>query len=1526
MTKETGVHPARADALSGDKAKLLDLLLQQKAAAVQAIRPCPRIQGPEAVRTATSWAQQRLWFIDQLGEGGAAYNIPVALRLHGDLDLTALHRALDRIVQRHEALRTVFVSVKGDPKQEIVATGRFHLRQVDLSNMPPTQLEACVLEHKTEEAGERFDLRTGPLIRGRLICTGAEDHLLLITMHHIVSDGWSLGVLLRELSELYSTFHAGHADPLHPLPIQYADYAHWQRRRLFGTFMERQLAYWKSHLQGAPPALELPTDRARPVVQGYRGQTAKVALDPRLTAELRSFAQRHGMTPFMMLYAAWAVLLSKLSGQDDIVIGTPVANRRRAELEGLIGFFVNTLALRVSVADDAPVSAFLEQVKNVTLGAYDHQDVPFEQIVEALKPQRSLNRHPIFQAMLVLQNTPECSLDFSGLSVTQDDIVLETSKFDVLLFLEQQGSRLVGVVNYDTDLFDRPTIERWIESFTKLLEGIVHGDANRIGDLTILSVGTRRQVVEAFNATRSPYSHGKLIHELFEEQVRIAPETAAVVHAERTISYGALNSQANRLARHLRSKGIGPDELVGICCERSVEMVVALLAILKAGAAYMPLDPNYPGERLDYMLSDAAPRVVLTQQSLIESLPKSRAETVCLDTLLEEISHLPDHNVMPAAIGLASTNLLYVIYTSGSTGLPKGTAMAHRAMVNLIEWSRETFASGQRVLQFAALSFDVAFQEVFSTLCTGCTLVLLDEATRRDARALLGLLGQQRVERLFVPPLMLQSLAEFFPAANIALPALKDVVTAGEQLRITSQIVELFQNLRHCRLHNHYGPTETHVVTALTLKGDPAQWFTLPTIGQPIANTQIYILDEQRRPVAIGVSAEIYIGGANLARGYLHRPDLTSLRFVADPFSSQPHARLYKTGDLGRWRADGSIEYLGRNDDQVKIRGYRIELGEIEAQLAKHFKVREAAVIVREDSPGDKRLVAYVTPRDQSPGIEELRAHLQGALPDHMVPRAFVVLDTFPVTPSGKLNRRALPPPDAEAFATIQFEPPQGAVELAIAGIWRDLLGAERIGRQDSFFNLGGHSLLVLKALFQIEQALGCSLAVTDVYKSPTVQELAARIRHGAVAEQFVNLAIEATLDQQIQPLPEAPQTPAKAVLLTGATGFVGRFLLAQLLEDTNATIYCAIRAPSQSQAASKLRRTLMHWDLWRKDYEARIVAVAGDLRLPRLGIDEGVYDTLVQRVDAIYHCGSSMNHLETYSMAKLANVEATRELLRFATTQRPKQFNYISTLGVFAAPASGPTRVVRETDSIDQEQHPASGGYVASKWVAEKLLLTASERGIPCNLFRIGLVWADTQQGRYDELQRGYRIIKSCLLSGYGIENYRYEMPPTPADYVARAIVHLAGTHPVGQGVFHISAPTQMNEGVFERCNEALGTELELLPMYEWIGRLKQLHQKGHSLPAVPLIEYAFAMDEASFNRFQQRIQNPNIRFDCSQTQYQLERAGIHAPVLDDALLGTCVQSMLNRDNDLQEWRGSVDSTLPDLRARGRDARSNAI
>jgi amino acid adenylation domain-containing protein len=857
-----------------------------------------------------------------------------------------------------------------------------------------------------------------------------------------------------------------------------------------GPFGGSGLDFFVSHLRGAPALLELPSDRPRPAVQGYAGSSVGLVMSPELTAGLRALSQRHGVTLFMTLLAGWSALLCRLSGQSDLVIGMPVANRPRGEIESLIGFFVNTLAVRVRLEEDPSVAELLAQIKASTLEAYAHQDIPFAQVVEALRPPRSLSYNPIFQVMLALDNTPrERALSLPGLTVSGFEQTQSTAQFDLTLSLRDSAESIEGLLEYATDLFDRSTIERMGAHLLSLLEAMVADDQQRISTLNLLSQALRQQLLVGFNETYRPYPSEQCLHELFEAQVARTPDALAAVFEDRQLTYGELNAHANRLAHHLIALGIEPDDRVAICMERSLEMLVGLLGVLKAGGAYVPLDPSYPEQRLAYMLEDSAPVVLLTQAAVCGSLPNLDVPMVVLD--LQDahsiIAKQPEHNPDASALGLTSRNLAYVIYTSGSTGLPKGVMIEHRGVTNFLSaMARALELSAHDVLlAVTTLAFDIAGLELYLPLTNGARLVLASRSAAINADALSQLISHHAVSMMQATPATWQLLLSHGWQGKVDLRVLcgGEALPADLSTRLTAQMRTVW---------NLYGPTETTIWSTMA-RVTRLHIASIASIGHPIANTQIYILDPRGQPVPVGVTGEIYIGGAGVARGYLNRADLTAERFIRDPFSADKSARMYKTGDLGRWRSDGNVEFLGRNDFQVKVRGFRIELGEIEARLTACPGVREALVIAREDGPGDKRLVAYLIAQ---PGNQlsagRLRTELSTVLPEYMVPSAFVTLQSFPLTPNGKLNRAALPAPDYDSVAGQEYEAPVGEVERAIGQIWQRLLGLSRVGRHDNFFELGGHSLLVLKLVAAIKAEFGRAIPMARVFRSPTPAQLAA--------------------------------------------------------------------------------------------------------------------------------------------------------------------------------------------------------------------------------------------------------------------------------------------------------------------------------------------------------------------------------------------------------------------------------------------------
>ena len=1035
-----------------------------------------------------SWAQERLWFLNHLEGKSATYNMPLALRISGNLDINALQKALAQIVQRHEVLRTSFQTENAKAIQVIDPEPTMKINLVDLQQLETTQRENSVLTQAQLEATTPFDLENGPLIRCSLLQLSASEYVLLLTMHHIISDGWSIGVLIQELSSLYQAFIQPEESPLASLPIQYGDFAIWQRQYLSGEILSNQLDYWKQQLSGAPDLLQLPTDFPRPTIQTYQGTTQSFILNTDLTTKLQTLSRSEGTTLFMTLYTAFSTLLYRYSGQSDILIGSPIANRNRSEIEGLIGFFVNTLALRTNFENNPSFKELLAQVRETTLKAYEHQDVPFEQVVEALQPQRSLSHSPLFQVMFVLQNAPIGDVKLPGVTLSSIQLESTIAKFDLTLSITETDQGLLAEWEYNTDLFDGSTIEQMAGHFQNLLEAIVEDPSEEVSSFTFLSEEESHQLLVEWNDTATDYPAYKCIHQLFEEQVEKTPDAVAVVFESESLTYQQLNQRANQLAHHLQSLGVKPEVLVGICVERSVEMVVGLLGILKAGGAYVPLDPNYPQERLSYMLSDSGVGVLITQSSLVESLPEHNARVVCLDSDWGAIEQQSKENI---DVGVNSDNLAYVIYTSGSTGKPKGVMIQHNNVMALLHGFEQVaqkveFSNSTSVCSY---SFDLCVWELFSSLCFGQTLHILDLETLTNPKDFADYLVAHKINTTYIPPALLQDVAIELEKYNQSV-ALNRILVGVEPIKqVTLQ--SFYDMSPEIRIVNGYGPTETTICATFYNFCRVIDKEKPTPIGSPVTNYQIYILDSHLQPVPVGVAGELYIGGDGLARGYLNRPQLTSEKFIQSPFDNSK--RLYKTGDLARYLPDGNISFIGRIDNQVKIRGFRIELGEIEAILTSHPQVDRAVVIATGENTSNKRLVAYLVANSEIT-TQQLREHLRAQLPDYMVPSAFVNLDSLPLTPNGKIDRKALPTPDINLTRSHEYVPPQTETEKHIVGVLQEVLQLEKVSINDNLFELGANSLTLVTINIKLRQILSIELPLVDMFTYPNIKTLSQHI------------------------------------------------------------------------------------------------------------------------------------------------------------------------------------------------------------------------------------------------------------------------------------------------------------------------------------------------------------------------------------------------------------------------------------------------
>ena len=1035
--------------------------------------------------------QQRLWFLDRVGGSSAVYNVPEVVDLVGPLDRGALAWALERVAARHESLRTTFESVDAAVCQRVHEALPFALAEDDLSapDVDPAARAARLEALLASEAETPFDLARGPLWRARLVRLAADHHVLSIVMHHIVCDGWSLAVFARELEALYSARHRGEPDPLPPLQVQYPDYAAWLQQRLAGDRLAREAAYWREALAGAPPLLELPTDRRRPAQQSFAGAWAPLSIDPALTARLRALCAHHGATLYMLLLAAWALVLSRLSGQHDVVIGSPLANRGRREVQDQIGFFVNMLALRLDLDGEPDVATLLARTKAAVLAAQEHGELPFEQVVEQVNPARSLAWSPVFQVAFAWHSDTAWDLRFEGLTARMRDPALATAKFDLNLSLIEDGDGIAGVLEYATALFDAATAARYAGYFVEALRGMAADEHATADRLPLLGDDEYRRLVVDWNATARDFGPWRPLHAYVEDRAAAAPAALAVTCGDDALDYATLDAEANRLAHWLRAQGVGRGTLVAICLQRSVRAIATVLGIMKSGGAYVPIDPAYPDRRIAAMVADARPALVLADAPSRAVLDAALAQVDApppvhaIDAMPAPWADAPATPPDPAEVGLGPDDTPYVIYTSGSTGVPKGVVARHGGVTGLMHALREPFGLGPdtRMLQFASFGFDAFVLEWVMAFGGGGSLHLAEPGTTLLGDTLDALVAQRGVTHALIPPVVLASMP-----ADASLASLHTLTCGGET--VPPALLRRWNHGR--RFINIYGPTETTAISTYHVCPPSLQDADTVPIGRPFANERVYVLDRWLRPVPTGVAGELCIGGVGVASGYLHRPELTADRFVDSPFV--PGDRLYRSGDLARWRADGTIEHLGRNDFQVKVRGYRIELGDIEAKLAAQPGVKEAVVLAREDVPGEKQLVAYyLDAGDANVAPEALRSALQALLPDYMVPTAYVRMDAWPLTSNAKLDRRALPAPQGATAARARaYVAPRTPIEEVLTDIWAEIIGVERVGVHDNFFDLGGHSLMAMRLMSAIRDGLGLELPLKTFFEAPTVAQM----------------------------------------------------------------------------------------------------------------------------------------------------------------------------------------------------------------------------------------------------------------------------------------------------------------------------------------------------------------------------------------------------------------------------------------------------
>ncbi|MET7677305.1 amino acid adenylation domain-containing protein [Streptomyces seoulensis] len=1426
-----------------------------------ALVPQPR---PEVLPL--SYAQRRLWFLHRLDGPSATYNIPFAVRLDGPLDQDALRAALDDVVARHSALRTLFPADGDGPHQRITEPGAadvpFTVRDADEG-----RLDAAV----AEAAAEAIDIETELPLGATLLRLADDSHVLVLVVHHIAADGSSLAPLARDLGTAYRARTGGRAPAWTPPPVDHVDHALWQRALLGDesdpdSVLSGQLDHWKRALTGLPELIDLPWDRPRPAVPHHTGATHDFTLDAGTARRIAELARTSGCSVFMVLQAALSLLLSRHGAGEDIPLGTAVAGRTDEAATDLVGFFVNTLVLRTDLSGDPTFRELLDRVKEFDLSAYTHQDLPFERLVELLNPARSQSHHPLFQTMLVLQNhSPAAPVELPGLTVSPVPAELDVAKFDLsFTFTETHDDRgapgaMRAAVDYATELFDAATVEALGERLTGLLSAVTADPDRPLRAYDVLTDADRARVTAW--GTGPEADRPESVPALFRRRVRDTPDAPAVRDATTTLTYRELDALADSVAADLAARGIGAEDRVAVALPRDRELLITLLGVLKAGAAYVPLDPDYPARRLTHMVEDSRPRLLLTTPEVRERLPELPVPHVHVGDLMR--------GTAPASVDPDPAHPAYVIYTSGSTGLPKGVVVTHQGVGALARTHAERLrvGPGDRVLHVASVSFDAAFWEMCMGLFTGACLEIDERDALLPGPALAGTVQERGVTHLTLPP---AALAVMPPGS---LPEGTTIALAGEAC--PPHLVHTWARDRH--LVNAYGPTETTVCATMSAfqhaDGPLAPERTVP-IGVPVDGTRVHVLDDRLAPVPPGVVGELYVSGASLARGYHERAALTATRFVADPFD-RAGGRMYRTGDLARWSADGELVYVSRVDDQVKLRGFRIELGEIEAALTALPGIGSACAMVREDRPGDRRLVAYTVAEEgqRVPDSAELRARLAETLPDHMVPAAYVTLDTLPLTPNGKTDRQALPAP--ETTAPGEGTAPRTDLERDLCTAFAETLGVPQVGVQDDFFALGGHSLLAVTLAQRIEERCGRRLSLRDLFAAPTVEGVA-RLLERTPGEQGygggLDLAAEVRLAPDITATARRSARPGTRPLLTGASGFLGAFLLRDLIESTGGPVDCLVRAEDPRRAAERLRANLEHYGLWQPRYESLINAVPGDLAAPGLGLTTEDRTALVRRLGPVLHNGARVNFAAGYGDLRAPNVAGTEELLRLLADSASPGLHYVSTTSVFA-PATGDDPVVVTESTPTGPAAALPDGYARSKWVAEGLVGLAAERGLPVTVHRPGRISGDTTTGACQDRDLLWQLIKGCLQAGavpdlpYGSTDW------VPVDHVSRAVVALAGAEQPGGEVYHFTNPDAPDLGRVFAAAARLGHELSTVPVEEWQARVAADPDNAAQL---------FLGDEPQ-TRHEAMDRR---RFDSHQTAKAAGVLGVHQPELTDEVL----------------------------------------
>lgn len=1470
-----------------------------------------------------SFAQERLWFIEQYEQGTNAYHIPIVLELEDTIDLHILEESLQYLVERHQVLRTVFKhDEQGNACQKILNAPLTISHKLPLSNH-------AFRDSLKQEINQVFNLKEEYHIRAIVYAVTKEkssktkigdeektseqkkqavNYYVLINVHHAAFDGWSMDILLKELDQIYDALLQNTLPKLPSLSIQYKDFAYWHRVYLQGKVLNQQINYWKERLLYTEP-LVFPTDYPRPKKINYKGQYMIFNIDNDISTKLKALAKERGYTLYTILLSGFYILLHKYTGQDNLVIGTPIANRPYSQLENLVGFFVNSLAISYTIKGEQSTESLISTLHRSLVEAQSHQDIPFEKLVDALDIETDQSRHPIFQIMFGMQ--PFGKQVSPYFKVEKSEESYQTAKFDLSLFFSDQGETIRTSLNYATSLFKIETMNRFAKHYQHILKQLTEPNNKKIKEYQLLTPTEYKQIVYTWNKTDMTYPKNRTIHQLFQKQAEETPDNIALVFKNQKLSYKDLNQKSNQLARYIRKQyqnetkeALKQDTLITLCLDRSLEMIIGILGILKAGGAYVPISPNYPNKRIKYLLSDTKNIIILTQTQLTEKLGNilKTQKVITLDDepyINENTNNLSSYS--------NATNLAYVIYTSGTTGVPKGTMLNHQSVINY--WFNvKTYFEDIRSIDFSSnLSFDLSVTTTVVPLLSGKKIVIYP-GELNDFNAYISHLKSNAIDFIKSTPSYLAQLAFESGGVNI-----RRCFVGGEKLehRHVKDISNYIENI-----HDEYGPTEATVGTTNILKTPHSQ--TISSIGKAYLNYKTYVLDQYHHPTPIGVVGELYIGGAGLARGYLNQLELTKEKFIANPFSTESdrkngYNKLYKTGDLVRWLPDGNIEYIGRNDFQVKVRGFRIELAEIEKTLSKHPDVKQVEVLAKEKVNKSKEIHQYLVVyyvSNKSISEDALIKHVSQSLPDYMLPRTFIRVKSFPLTINGKLDRNALPEPVLGVEEKI-YVAPQTQLEKQLAKIWSEILGVKQIGINSSFFHLGGSSLQIMKLTTLLKQKLDLTISVTQAYQYPTIKQFTKLIADGESENKQVVFSQEAILDPLIH-IRKQTHTINSAIcqekgqitiLLTGATGFVGCYLLHELLTSTNALIYCLVRSNSDQQAIQRLKDGLKKYKLWNEVYTKRITPILGELSKARLGISKEQYRCLSNTIDVVVHSASYMDHFHTYFQLKPINVKGTEEILRFTCAgKKKKSIHFISTINVFGG---GKQHTVNdESTPLDSQIHYQREGYSASKWIADCLCQKAMKRNINCNVYRLGLIIPSHNTFISPSKQWFVNLLVACItLYKFPLILSKLQMPIMCVDDVARSIVTIIKNFEGKNTNFHLwqQTPLKMKDIAYQLREKF---NCELVPMKTWIADYEQ-YQIDHSdsLPVLPALEkikidietYKFENDTKLWQHLKKngRAIEEIKSYKSEKTKDQLKELGLSLKKVDEYYIRNLLENL---------------------------------